>query len=65
MPGTFIGCHLLCVGSCLTTGVELQLFVQTYHPLLQHFGTSMTNADSTRFVELPGLNAKATFHYER
>jgi len=37
MPGTVVGCHLLCLGSCLARGVVLQLFVQTYHRLLSAF----------------------------
>jgi hypothetical protein len=55
-------CHLLCLGSCLARGFVLQLFIQTYHRLLQHFGTSITNAYSTHFVKPSGLNAKAKFH---
>ena len=62
MPGTVVGCHLLCLGSCLARGVVLQLFEQTYHRLLQHFGTSITNAYSTHFVKSSGLNAKAKFN---
>jgi len=34
MPGTVVGCHLLCLDSCLARGVVLLLFVQTYHWLL-------------------------------
>jgi hypothetical protein len=41
----------------------LQLFVQTYHRLLQHFGTSKTSAYPTHFVKSSGLNTKAMFHY--
>ena len=41
--------------------VVLQLFVQTYYRLLQHFGTSITNANSTHSVKSSGLNAKAKF----
>ena len=63
MPGIVVGCHLLCLGSCLARGVVLQLFVQTYHRLLPTFGTSITNAYLTHFVKLSGLNAKANFHY--
>jgi hypothetical protein len=37
MPGIVVGCHLLCLGSCLARGVVLQLFVQTYHRLLSAF----------------------------
>ena len=62
MPGTVVGCHILCLGSCLARGFALQLFVQTYHRLLQHFDTSITNAYSTHFVKSSGLNAKAKFH---
>ena len=39
MPGTVVGCQLLCLGSCLARGIVLQLFVQTYHRLqggIQH-----------------------------
>jgi hypothetical protein len=64
MPGTVVGCHLLCLGSCLARGVVLQLFVQTYHRLLSAFGNSITNAYSTHFVKSSGLNAKAKFHDE-
>jgi hypothetical protein len=63
MPGTVVGCQLLCLGSCLARRVVLQLFVQTYHRLLQHFDTSITNAYLTHFVKSSGLNAKAKFHY--
>jgi hypothetical protein len=63
MPGTVVGCHLLCLGSCLARGVVLQLFVQTYHRLLQQFDTSITNAYSTHFVKSSGLNANAKFQY--
>jgi len=59
---TVVGCYLLCLGSCLARGVVLQLFVQNYHWLLQHFGTCITNAYSTHFVKSSGLNAKAKFH---
>jgi hypothetical protein len=61
MPCTVVGCHLLCLGSCLARGVVLQLFVQTYHRLLSAIGTSITNAYSTHFVKSSGLNAKAKF----
>jgi len=37
MPGIVVGCHLLCLGSCLARGVVLQLFVQPYHRLLSAF----------------------------
>jgi len=37
MPGIVVGCHLLCLGSCLARGVVLQLLVQTYHRLLSAF----------------------------
>ena len=37
MPGIVVGCHLLCLGSCLARVVVLQLFVQTYHRLLSAF----------------------------
>ena len=37
MPGTVVGCHLLCSGFSLARGVVLQLFVQTYHRLLSAF----------------------------
>ena len=37
MPGIVVGCHLLCLGSCLARRVVLQLFVQTYHRLLSAF----------------------------
>jgi len=63
MPGTVVGCHLVCLGSVLARGVVLQLFVQTYHRLLSAFGTSITNAYLTHFVKSSGLNAKAKFHY--
>jgi len=48
MPGIVVGCHLLCLGSCLARRVVLQLFVQTYHRLLSASGTSITNAYSMR-----------------
>jgi len=63
-PGTVVGCHLLCLGSCLARGVVLQLFVQTYHRLLQHFDNFVTIAYSTHFVKSSGLNVKAKFHLE-
>ena len=37
MPCTVVGCHLLCLGSCLARGVVLQLSLQTYHRLLSAF----------------------------
>ena len=37
--------------------------LQTYHQLLQHFGTSISNAYSTHFVKSSDLNAKAKFYY--
>ena len=37
MPCTVVGCHLLCLGSCLARGAVLQLLVQTYHRLLSAF----------------------------
>jgi len=61
MPGTVVGCHLLCSGFSLARGVVLQLFVQTYHRLLSAFGTSITNAYSAHFVKSSSLNAKAKF----
>jgi len=64
VPGTVVGCHLLCLGSCLTRGVVLQLLLQTYHRLLQQFGNSITNVYSTHFIKSSGLNAKAKFHVE-
>ena len=36
-PCTVVGCHLLCLGSCLARGVVLQFFVQTHHRLLSAF----------------------------
>jgi hypothetical protein len=48
MPGTVVGCHLLCSGFSLARRVVLQLFVQTYHRLLSASGTSITNAYSMR-----------------
>ena len=65
LPGTVVGCQLLCLGSCLARGVVLQLFVPTYHRLLQHFDTSTTIAYLTHFVKSSGVNAKAKFHYMR
>ena len=63
MPCAVGGCHLLCSGLSLAMGVALQLFVQTYHRLLSAFGISITNAYSTHFVKLSGLDAKAKFHF--
>jgi len=59
MPGTVVGCHSHSLGFCLARGCATTLCTQTYHQLLQHFGTSITNAYSIHFVKSSGLNAKA------
>jgi hypothetical protein len=58
MPGTVVGRHLLCLGSCLARGIGLQLFVQTYRRLLSAFWHFYNHAYSTHFVKSSGLNAK-------
>jgi hypothetical protein len=50
MPCTVVGCHLLCLGSCLARGVVLQLFVQTYHRLLSAFGTSVMKGGMAHLI---------------
>jgi hypothetical protein len=35
MPGTVVGCHSLCLGTCLTRGVVLQLFI--HRPTIGYF----------------------------
>jgi hypothetical protein len=59
--GWLFGVYLQKEARCCTFHAKLQ----TYHRLLQHSGTSITNVCSTHFVESSGLNAKAKFLYFR
>jgi len=65
MPGTVVGCHLLCLGSCLARRVVLQLFVQTYHRLLSafwHFYNQCLFNSFRQVIWLEGESKVSLFH---
>ena len=64
MPGIVVGCHLLCLGSCLARGVVLQLFVQTYHRLLSAFLHFYNQSLFNSFRQVIWLECESKFSLE-
>ena len=65
MPGTVVGCHLLCLGLCLARGVVLQLFVQTYHRLLSAFWHFYNQCLLNSFRQVIWLECESKFSLEK